>query len=107
MEQKTGAKSFSFLWNLAIFLPIAAALARQVLSQLRTDTQVKIMLSDLGNLFLTTSLIAQSLRLTKKGDKLGGTAALRLDRCIWLLPLRIGASNDYLNYAVGRVKQRL
>jgi len=71
MEQNTGAKSFSFLWKLAIFLPIAAALALQVLSQLRTDTHLKIMLSVLGNLFLTTSLIAQSLRMIKKATNWG------------------------------------
>lgn len=65
-EQNTSVKSVSFRWKLAIFLPIAAAFALQVLSQLRTDTHVKIMLSVLGNLLLTASLIAQSLSMLKR-----------------------------------------
>ena len=91
MEQKTGVKSVSFLWKLAIFLPIAAALALQVLSPVRTHTHVNITLSVLGTLFFDDFLGRTIASYDKKANKLGNTAAHRLDLSIWLRPIRIAA----------------
>jgi len=52
-------------WKLTIFVPLAAALALQLISDRVDDFRAGVQLSVAGNLFLAISLVAQSLFLMK------------------------------------------
>ena len=71
MENTTGSRSTSLLWKLAVLLPLAVAVTLQVISHRQTDLRTGIKLSITGNIFLSVSLIAQSLLLMGRSTKWG------------------------------------
>lgn len=68
-------RSASLAWKLAFFLPLAAAVALQVISRSRPDLHSGLKLSMIGNVFLSLSLIAQAAYLRRRST-LWGTVML-------------------------------
>ena len=71
MENTTGSRSTSLAWKLALLLPLAAAVVLQLISHRQTDLRAGVKLSTIGNIFLSVSLIAQSLYLMRKSTRWG------------------------------------
>jgi uncharacterized membrane protein YhhN len=71
MENTTGSRSASVGWKLALLLPLAAAVVLQLISHRQTDLRAGVKLSIIGNIFLSVSMIAQSLYLMKKSTRWG------------------------------------
>lgn len=71
MEDPTGPRSASVGWKLALLLPLAAAVVLQLISHRQTDLRAGVRLSIVGNIFLSVSMIAQSLYLMKKSTRWG------------------------------------
>ena len=71
MENTIGSRSASVGWKLALLLPLAAAVVLQLISHRQTDLRAGVKLSIIGNIFLSVSMIAQSLYLMKKSTRWG------------------------------------
>lgn len=67
----------SLAWKLAFFLPLAAAVALQVISRTQADLHSGVKLSIIGNVFLSFSLIAQAVYFMRR-SALWGTLMLVL-----------------------------
>ena len=87
MESPSISARASFGWNLAIFVPLAAALGLQLLSQREIDLHARVRISITGNLFLSLSLIAQSLYLTRR-TKAWGIVLLIFSATVLVFGLR-------------------
>jgi hypothetical protein len=61
----------SLVLKLAVLLPLAVAVTLQVISHRQTDLRAGVKLSITGNIFLSVSLIAQSLFLMRKSTTWG------------------------------------
>ena len=75
MENTAGSRPASLRWKLALLLPLVPAVALQVLAHRQSDLHAEIRLSTIGSIFLSISLIAQSLLLMRTSTK-WGTAML-------------------------------
>lgn len=71
MENITGSRSTSLVLKLAVLFPLAVAVTLQVISDRQTDLRTGVKLSITGNIFLSVSLIAQSLFLMRKSTTWG------------------------------------
>jgi hypothetical protein len=69
MENTTGSRPVSLWWKLMFFVPLAVAVALQVLSQRQTDLHAGIKLSIIGNTFTSVSLIAYSVYLVRQSKE--------------------------------------
>ena len=69
--ESIGWKSTPLVWKLSILLPLASDVALQLLAHERTRMHSSVALSSVGNLFLSASLIAQSLFMMRKSSKWG------------------------------------
>jgi hypothetical protein len=56
-------------WKIALLLPISLAVALAVISSRQTDIHAGVRLSMIGNVFLSTSLIAYSVYLVRKSTE--------------------------------------
>jgi hypothetical protein len=61
----------SVAWKLAFFLPLAAAVALQIISRTQPDLHSGVRLSIVGNVFLSLSLIAQAVYLMRRSTVWG------------------------------------
>ena len=66
MQSTHVSQPASLGWKLVILMPLAGAIALQVISHRQFDLHASIRLSIAGNLVLSLSLIAQSLYLMRK-----------------------------------------
>lgn len=87
MESPSIPARTSLGWNLAIFVPLAAAIGLQLLSQREIDLHDRVRISITGNLFLSLSLIAQSLCLTRR-TKAWGIVLLIFSATVLVFGLR-------------------
>lgn len=71
MESMTGSRSASLGWKLVFFVPLALAIGLQFLSARQVDLHAGVKLSIIGNIFLSISLIAQSVFLLRKSTRWG------------------------------------
>jgi hypothetical protein len=58
-------------WRIAVLLPLAPAIVLQVLAQREAHLHAELKLSIIGNLFLSVSLILQSLSVMRTSPKWG------------------------------------
>jgi hypothetical protein len=63
--------STSLAWKLALLFPLAAAVVLQLVSYRQTDLRMGVKLSMIGNIFLSVSMIVQSLYLMRKSTRSG------------------------------------
>ena len=66
METTTRSRPAPLPWKLAFFLPLAAAVALQVISRTQADLHSGVKLSIIGNVFLSFSLVAQAAYLMRR-----------------------------------------
>ncbi|HET6932975.1 MAG TPA: hypothetical protein VFI45_21805 [Candidatus Acidoferrum sp.] len=71
MENTTESASTSLAWKLALLLPLAAAVVLLLVSYRQTDLRLGVKLSMIGNIFLSVSMLAQSLYLMRKSTRWG------------------------------------
>jgi hypothetical protein len=69
MENTTGSRPVSLRWKLVFFVPLAVAVALQLLSQRQTDLHARIKLSIIGNTLTSVSLIAYSVYLVRQSKE--------------------------------------
>ena len=67
----TDSRSASLGWKLAFFVPLALAVALQLISARQPDLHAGVKLSIVGNVFLALSLIAQSVFLLRRSTRWG------------------------------------
>lgn len=71
MENTAGPRQTSLGWKVALLLPLVPAVALQVLAHRQSDLHAEVRLSTIGSIFLSLSLIAQSLLLMRTSTKWG------------------------------------
>ena len=71
MENTANARLASLGWKLALLFPLVPALVLQIIAYGQHDLHAEVSLSTIGNIFLSVSLIAQSLYLMKRSSKWG------------------------------------
>lgn len=65
MESTAASRPASLGWKLALLLPLVPAIVLQVVAHRQHDLHAEIKLSTIGSVFLSASLIAQSLYMMK------------------------------------------
>ena len=71
MEDTAASRSASLAWKLALLLPLVPAVVLQVIAHRQPDLHAQVKLSTIGSLFLSVSLILQSLFLMRTSTKWG------------------------------------
>ena len=71
MEDTAASRSASLGWKLALLLPLVPAVVLQLMAHRQADLHAEVRLSTIGTIFLSVSLIGQSLYLMKTSSKLG------------------------------------
>ena len=71
MENIAASRPASLGWKLALLLPLVPAMALQIVAHQQHDLHAEIKLSTIGSIFLSASLIAQSLYMMKSSRAWG------------------------------------
>lgn len=71
METTAPTQRASLAWKLALLLPLVPAVLLQVIAHGQADIHTQVKLSTIGSLFLSVSLILQSLFLMRTSTKWG------------------------------------
>jgi len=71
MKDTAASRPASLGWKLALLLPLVPAVVLQLLAHRQADLHTEVRLSTIGTIFLSFSLIAQSLYLMRKSTRWG------------------------------------
>lgn len=71
MENAAGSQRVPLRWRVVALLPLVPAAVLQVLAHRQSDLHAEIRFSTIGTIFLSISLIAQSLNIMRTSPKWG------------------------------------